>query len=276
VRASDEDNALGEFLRARRERLLPAEVGLGEFGRRRVPGLRREEVAMLAEMSITYYIRLEQGRDRRPSANVVDALARALRLDDAGEHHLRRLAGLAPRESAQPAAVRDELRRLLDLHVNVPAYVMDRVSTVLAANPLAIALHPSHEPGRNLLRDAFLDPVARAGYAPDDLQLLLRDGVAVLRAALLETVDGADDLLAELLESEEFATLWASHEVIEKRAGVQRLLHPEVGPLELDAEVFEVSGGAGQRLVVLHAPPGSASERGLRELAEAHVPAFGS
>jgi transcriptional regulator with XRE-family HTH domain len=241
-----------------------------------VPGLRREEVALLAEMSITYYIRLEQGRDRRPSANVVDALARALRLDDAGDHHLRRLAGLAPRDTVQPAGVRDELRRLLDLHVNVPAYVMDRVSTVLAANQLALALHPSHEPGHNLLRDAFLDPVARAGYAPDDLQLLLRDGVAVLRAALSETVDGADELLAELLETDEFATLWASHDVIEKRAGVQRLLHPEVGPLELDAEVFEVSGGSGQRLVVLHAAPGSASERGLRELAEAHALAFGS
>jgi transcriptional regulator with XRE-family HTH domain len=262
VRPRGDDNALGAFLRARRARLAPADVGFAELGRRRVPGLRREEVATLAEMSVTYYIRLEQGRDRRPSASVVESLGRALRLDDAGVRHLRTLAGLASSGARDaPAEARPELRRLLDLHVSAPAYVMDRLSTVLAANPPAMRLHPSYRPGRNLLRDLFFDAEARAAYAPGELPRLCRDGVAVLR-----TADGADELVAELLGSQEFAALWASHEVIEKSAGALRLIHPEAGTLDLDADVFEVSGAPGQRLVVLHAAPGSASETRLHAL----------
>ncbi len=269
VPARGDDNSLAAFLRARRARLMPAEVGLADGGRRRVPGLRREEVAMLAEMSVTYYVRLEQGRDRRPSGDVVEALGRALRLDDAGARHLRALAGLAPRSAAapEPAGVREQLRRLLDRHVDVPAFVMDRLSGVLAANRLATALHPSYRPGRNLLRDAFLDPHARAGYDPGDLPELLRDGVATLRSARGGGAAGTEALVDELMASPEFAALWASHDVIEKRAGTQRFRHPDAGALELDAEVFEVSGAPGQRLVVLHAAPGSASEQRLRALA---------
>jgi transcriptional regulator with XRE-family HTH domain len=270
VRARSDENALGTFLRARRARLSPADVGLAQAGRRRVPGLRREEVATLADMSITYYVRLEQGRDRRPSRDVVDALGRALRLDDAELRHLRALAGRPSRGAAEPrtpVGVGEGLRRLLDAHVAAPAFVMDRLSRVLAANPLATALHPSYRPGRNLLRDAFLDADARGRYAPEDLRQVLRDGVAVLRAARLDAADGVDDLVEELMRSDEFASLWASHDVIEKRAGVQRLLHPEVGPLELEAEVFDVSGAAGQRLVVMHAAPGSESARRLGALA---------
>jgi transcriptional regulator with XRE-family HTH domain len=263
-----ENNALGAFLRARRARLAPAEVGLGELGRRRVPGLRREEVALLADLSVTYYVRLEQGRDRRPSADVIDALGRALRLDDAGARHLRALAGLAQPSAGEAPPVRDQLRRLLERHVSTPAYVMDRLSTVLAANALARRLHPSYAPGRNVLRDLFLDPEARAVYAPEDVPGLERDGVAVLRAAQLDAERGVDELVAELQASEAFAALWASHEVIEKRAGVLRLAHPEAGRLELDADVFDVSGAPGQRLVVLHPAPGGESERRLHALAD--------
>jgi hypothetical protein len=202
---------------------------------------------------------------------VVAALGRALRLDDAGVRHLRALAGLAPRSAGEASDVRPELRRLLDRHVAAPAYVMDHLSGVLVANRLAMLVHPSYRPGRNLLRDVFLDPAARAGYDPDDLPRILRDAVAVLRTARLDAAAGADALVTELLDSPAFAELWASHEVIEKRAGVQRLVHPDAGPLVLDAEVFEVTGAVGQRLVVLHAAPGSASERGLRLLAERAV-----
>ncbi|HEY4278780.1 MAG TPA: helix-turn-helix transcriptional regulator [Conexibacter sp.] len=266
--AYDDDTTLAAFLRARRARLMPSEVGLADGARRRVPGLRREEVAMLAELSVTYYVRLEQGRDRRPSGDVVEALGRALQLDDAAARHLRVLAGVAPRPAAEagPPAVRDELRRLLELHVAVPAFVIDRCSDVLAANRLATALHPSYQPGRNLLRDVFLDPQARAAYDDSDLPALLRDGVAALRATRASGAAGTDALVADLMASAEFAALWASHEVIEKRAGSQRFRHPEAGPLELDAEVFEISGTPGQRLVVFHPAPGSVSEQRLRAL----------
>ena len=202
---------------------------------------------------------------------MVEALGRALRLDDAGARHLRALAGLPSGPAATPApdAVRDELRRLLERHVDVPAYVMDGLSNVLAANELAAALHPSYRPGRNLLRDIFLDPDAQAAYDGADLSDMQRSGVAVLRSTLVERVRGAEELRSELMDDPGFAGLWAHHDVIEKRSGKLRLAPPEVGELELDAEVFDVSGGSGQRLVVLHAAPGSASERRLDELARA-------
>jgi transcriptional regulator with XRE-family HTH domain len=267
VSAPGEDSSLGAFLRARRARLAPEEVGLADGGRRRVPGLRREEVAMLADLSITYYVRLEQGRDRRPSGDVVEALGRALRLDDASARHLRTLAGVPPRAPADtsPAPVREELRRLLERHVDVPAFVIDPVSEVLAANPLATALHPSYRPGRNLVRDLFLDPEARARYDSDQLPRLQRDAAAGLRAV---TGAAADALVAELTaDSPEFATLWAAHDVAEKAPGSQRFHHPEAGVLDLDGEVFEVSGASGQRLVLLHAAPASRSAARLRALA---------
>jgi transcriptional regulator with XRE-family HTH domain len=267
VPAPGDDSSLAAFLRARRARLAPEEVGLAHGGRRRVPGLRREEVAMLADLSITYYVRLEQGRDRRPSGDVVEALGRALRLDDAGARHLRTLAGVPPLARAiRPAGpVRDELRRLLERHVDVPAFVIDPLSEVLAANALATALHPSYAPGRNLIRDVFLDPEAQARYDLRQVPRLQRDAAAGLRAV---TGADAEALVAELrAASPEFAALWAAHEVAEKAAGSQRFRHPRAGVLDLDGEVFEVSGSPGQRLVLLHAAPGSPSAARLRGLA---------
>ena len=250
--ASD-DTSLAAFLRARRERLIPAQVGLGDGQRRRVPGLRREEVAMLAQLSITYYVRLEQGRDRHPSPEVVGALADALRLDAASSRHLHTLAGL-PGPSSDPPAVRGQLHALLERHLDTPAFVIGPTSEVLAANRLATGLHPSYRVGRNLLADLFLDASARAAYVAQDLPGLMRDGVAGLRVAVAHGAAGGDALLERLRSSAEFTTLWQAHDVIEKRAARQRFRHPRRGVLELEGELFEVSGAAGQRLVVLHAP----------------------
>ena len=187
-------------------------------------------------------------------------------LDGTEQRHLRALAGLPAQGPPLTDDVRPELLRLLDLHVTTPAYVIDRLANVLAANDLARSLHPSLQPGRNLLRDVFLDLDARARYA--ELPRVLRDSVAVLRTASVDDTAGVEELVEELIDSDEFAALWRSHDVIEKQAGTQRLQHPEVGELALDAETFEVSGTPGHRLIVPHAAPGGLTESRLRELSE--------
>jgi transcriptional regulator with XRE-family HTH domain len=263
----DADNRIGEFLRARRERVRPEDVGLPDFGRRRVPGLRREELATLAGVSVDYYVRLEQGRERHPSEQVLDALARALQLDETETAHLQELARPAPRRrraAARPERIRPELQRLLDSWSHTPAWVLGRRMDVLAANAMARAIHSGFTKGHNVIRDAFLDPAMREFY-PDWEQVAL-ESVAALRGSVGPDLDdpALTELVGELsLKSPEFRRMWARHDVREKTHGVKRLNHPLVGELELSYETFTVAGSPGQMLIAYQAEPGSASERAL-------------
>jgi transcriptional regulator with XRE-family HTH domain len=265
------ENRIGEFLRARRELVRPEDVGLHYSSpptRRRVPGLRREELAMLAGVSADYYVRLEQGRDQHPSAQVVDALARALQLDEDATLHLHELAAPAPRRRRRSAArserVRPGVQRLLDAWPESPALIIGRHLDILAANPMAMALNPACHVGTNMVRATFLDPAVRDLYADYDKNAA--DTVASLRASVGPDLDdpGLIDLVGELsLKSETFRKLWARHEVRDKADGDKRFVHPLVGPLDLRYETFAVNGADGQMLIVYHAEPGSPSARAL-------------
>ena len=260
--------ALGDFLRARRALGRPEDLGISTDARRKVEGLRREELAFLAGISLAYYVRLEQGRDHNPSRQVLDALARALQLDEAAAEHLRRLAAPQPpmrRRPSRPERVSPTLLDLLERSIGAPAFVMGRRLDVLAANELATALHPSFRQGRNLARAAFLDDGARAYYS--ELDRVQADTVGALRS--LAGDDLEDQRLTELvgelsLKSAEFRRLWARHEVRAKLGGTKRFDHPLVGSLELTYEAFEVAGAARQMLIAYHARPGSDDERALR------------
>ena len=262
-----DDNRIGQFLRARRERVRPEDVGLPDFGRRRVPGLRREELATLAGVSADYYVRLEQGRERHPSEQVIDALARALRLDDDATAHLHDLARPEPRRRRarkRAERVRPELLRLMEAWAHTPALITGRHVDVLAANSLATAMHGGFAPGNNLVRTLFLDPAARERYP--DWDDVARDTVAALRASVGPDLDDPHltDLVGELsLKSERFRSLWARHDVREKTHGTKRFVHPQVGELTLHYETFAVAGTSGQVLSVYHADPGSPTEQAL-------------
>lgn len=268
---TDAENVLGQFLRARRERVRPEDVGLQATGRRRVAGLRREELAALAGISIDYYVRLERGRDRHPSSVVVGALARVLQLDAAGTAHLHELAQPAAFDAApkrQAEEVRPAVARLIDTWTDQPAFVLGRHLQVLRANALAETLNPGFTGGTNLVRYVFLDPRARERYA--DWRSIAIDAVATLRGAAGPDLDdpALTELVGELsLKSDEFRRMWARHDVQEKTTGRKRYLHPHVGLLTLDFESFAVSGSPGQVLIVYSAPPGSDDERALKLLA---------
>jgi transcriptional regulator with XRE-family HTH domain len=265
------DNRIGEFLRARRELVSPEDVGLPDLGRRRVPGLRREELATLAGVSVDYYVRLEQGRERHPSEQVVEALARALQLDADATTHLHELARPAPRRrrtARRQERVRPQLLQLLDAWPNTPAFVVGRHMDILAANQLGSALHGGFKKGANMVRLVFLDPEAREIYP--DWEEVARDTVAVLRGRVGPDVDDPrlTDLVGELsLKSDEFRRLWARHDVREKTHGVKRYTHPLVGELELRYESFTVAGAPDQMLIVYLAEPGSDTERALALMA---------
>ena len=261
--------ALGDFLRARRELVRPADVGLPGGGLRRVPGLRREEVAMLAGISAEYYLRLEQGRDRTPSAQVVQALARVLRLDEEGAAHLAELARPSARARRERPAeqVPAGIAMLLGT-LNVPAFVVNRYRDVLAANPLATALSPLMEPGTNRLVVLFTDPRA-AEYHPD-LDENLGNVVAQLRAEMGADTDDPrlQSLIGELsLKSERFRKLWARHDVHRAGSDTGLVRHPDVGELRLRREKLAVVGSDGLQLVMYHAEPGSPAADGLTLLA---------
>lgn len=250
---------LGAFLRARRAGVRPDDVGLTSFGPRRVAGLRREEVAGLAQMSVDYYVRLEQGRERHPSQQVVEALARALLLDDDGRAHLQRLSAQAPGRSRKtgPDRVDPALHELVSAWPGTPALVLGPAFDVLAANPLAEALFEGIS-SSNLAVKVFLDPSARSFYA--DWPSAAAGTVAAFRLA--QGVWGDAPRVAEVLElllreSPEFGRLWARHEVRAKSAEVKRFVHPDVGPLTLRVQSFDVRSAPGQELVVYHAQPGS-------------------
>jgi transcriptional regulator with XRE-family HTH domain len=263
---------LGDYLRARRERIQPADVGLPGGGRRRVPGLRREEVALLSGISVEYYLRLEQGRDQHPSDQVLDSLARALLLDPDAETYLHELAR-PPRAASRRRAVRPErvdagVRGLIDNWTTTPALVHGRTMTTLAANPIAVALSPYFAPGVNTLRAAFLEPEMRVFYR--DWEAMTAKSVAYLRSLVGAAVDdpGLVELVGELsVRSERFRTLWARQDVRRKTSGTSPLLHPQVGPLELRYEKLALPGSPGQALVVYHAEPGSDTYERLQLLA---------
>ncbi|MEE6265953.1 helix-turn-helix transcriptional regulator [Streptomyces noursei] len=271
---------LGDFLRSRRARIQPEEVGLPGHGRRRVPGLRREEVAQLAGVSVDYYIRLEQGRGPSVSDAVLDAVGRVLRLDDTEQEYLRRVARpaagraaarRAPAGGAAPQQVRPGLRLLLDTVDRAPAFVLGRRMDVLAWNDLGdavVGFSRMAPEDRNMPRQVFLDPRARELYP--DWAAVAAETVAHLR---LDAGQHPHDvqlttLVGELsLRSEDFRRLWADHQVREKSYGVKRLHHPVVGELELPYETLAVPGEAGQLLVVYTAEPGSRTAERLQLLA---------
>ncbi|MEU8029405.1 helix-turn-helix transcriptional regulator [Streptomyces sp. NPDC049099] len=264
---------LADFLRRGRTRLDPSDVGLAPGARRRTPGLRREEVASLAGMSVDYYTRLEQSRGPRPSRQMLAALARALRLRDDERDHLFHLAGEEPpRRDATSAHVRPGLLLVLDRLHDTPAQVLTDCGEVLAQNAMSKALtgdatvRPPRE--RNLIRRFFLDPATRGLFPPEDLPELARAHVADLRRVAAARPDDPQPaaLVAELRSaSEEFARLWEAHEVAGRRSARKRFRHPVVGLLELDCEVLLHHGH--RQLLVLHtARPGTEAHDRLQLL----------
>ncbi len=278
----DHRDEVRDFLASRRARLSPTDVGLPPAtGRRRVVGLRRDEVAVLAGVSSEYYARLERGNLAGASDSVLDAVAAALRLDEAEQLHLRNLAQAANRPARQrrpttkPTGVPSSLRRVLDSMVTSPAYVRDSRMDIVAANALGRALHaPVFRYARatgtapNTARFAFLDAAGRDFYP--DWERVGRDCVAALHAAAGHNPydKPLTDLVGELsTRSEAFRSLWATHDVRLHRTGVKRLRHPDVGVLELDYDVMEVIQQPGLLLIAYSAAPGTPAADGLALLA---------
>ncbi|MEU7408816.1 helix-turn-helix transcriptional regulator [Streptomyces sp. NPDC042638] len=284
----DAPSELGEFLKSRRAAVRPEDVGLTTAPeRRRVAGLRREELALLAGVSITHYTRLEQGRATGVSDSVLDAVARTLRLTEDETDHLRDLARPALR--CRPAAPRAEqatpsARQLLAAMTDIPALILDRRGDVLAWNRLGHVLLAGHLPWEspktpaarpNLIRMLFLDERYRERYA--DWKEEAHLAVASLRLVAGRHPD--DRALAELIGrlsilSDEFTALWARHPVRTCTSGRKSLHHPEVGPLELSFENLTLPGSAGQRLITYTAEPGTPSDAALRLLASTAAPAL--
>jgi transcriptional regulator with XRE-family HTH domain len=274
--ATADANVLGRYLRVRRALARPDAAGVPDQGNRRVPGLRREEVAFLAGVSSDYYIRLEQGRDRHPSDQVLLAIARALQLDEDAAAYLLQLAkppGPRGGRTRTPEQVGDGIRTLISSWPLIPAYVHGEYMDILAANNLATALCPFITPGRNAILDAFTEPEMRA-LRPD------WDTMAARAVPHLRSIAGADtgnprlvELVGELsLRSERFRTLWARQDVKHKTTGTSLFNHPKVGPLELNYERLLIPGSGMQALVTYHAQPGSESEEHLRLLASISAP----
>jgi transcriptional regulator with XRE-family HTH domain len=273
----DQRSDIRDFLTSRRAKITPERAGLASYGSRRVPGLRRAEVAQLAGVSVEYYSRLERGSLTGVSDSVLDALARALDLDDAERAHLYDLARAAgptarKRRRSVPKGVRANVQRLIDAMTETPAVVMNGRTDVLAANQLGQALFapvfdgPIRPP--NFARFNFLDSRARDFWAEWDR--IADDTVELLRAqAGRDPYDKAlTDLIGELAtRSEEFRTRWAAHDVRLHRAGIKHLRHPVIGDLHLTFEVMELVADDGLRLVAYGTEPGTASEDGLRLLA---------
>lgn len=260
------DPDLGDFLRARRGRVCPHDAGLPGHGVRKVSGLRREEVAVLASISVDYYTRLEQGRERHPSPQVLDALADTLALDEDARVHLFRLAGLVATRPASRSlpTVHPDLARLLDAWPATPAFVLGPALDVLGGNPLARALFGGFAEPHNLVRMVFCDPYARPFYV--DWERTAETTVGALRASTTSFPD--DPHIAELVAEVEaaspaFAELWHRQDIRVKRREVKRLHHQDVGRLELSYETFAVLSAPGQQLVVYQAEPGARSAHGL-------------
>ncbi len=265
---SSTENRLGEFLRARRDLVSPESAGLPVTGHRRVPGLRREEVAMLAGISADYYLRLEQGRDTSPSLSVLESVARVLQLDDDATAYLLSLAEPRPRRRRPPR--REQVPpgvAMLVGTLDLPAFVEGRYFDVLAANRLAAALSPRLVTGANRLRDVFLDQAERDLYP--DWEGATAQLVAGFRQSVGTSTDDQRfiDLVGELsLASPRFRTLWARHDVRTREGAPMVLEHPQVGQLRLYREKLAISGATGQMLVLYHADPASPEAEKLRLL----------
>jgi len=262
-------DGLAEALRTARGRLHPPDVGLPAGTRRRVPGLRREEVAHLAGVSVDYLTRLEQGRGPHPSTQVLGALARALRLGDDERAHLFHLAGAEPpRPGTIDGAVRASTLRLMDRLTDLPALVMDAKGDILAWNPLAAALlgdfsaWPPHQ--RNIAWQRFLGDKGRVSLAEDEAEAAEDGVVASLRAVAARYPDpGLGRLVAELRAgSTRFARLWAEVRVEEQRSRTKTIHHPDLGRITLDCDVLHLPD-TDQRLVVYSAAPGTPAAQAL-------------
>jgi transcriptional regulator with XRE-family HTH domain len=259
---------LAGFLRTRRSRIAPSAAGIPTDSRRRVEGLRREEVAHLSGVSVDYYVRLEQGRATQPSDQVLDALARILGLDETERGHLYRLARQRrPRAKSPSGRLRPELLRVLDLVTDAPALIMDHRLDVVAGNRLARLLYGREMPGVNTARHIFLEEAERGLFA--DWENCTLDVVGHLRLAAGKYPD--DPRLASLIGelamgSERFRRLWARADVRARTQGRKAYRHPMVGLLELHQENFALPDDSGLELLVLSAASGSPTEDGLRLL----------
>jgi transcriptional regulator with XRE-family HTH domain len=268
----DPANDIAEFLTSRRAKVTPEQVGLPTYGARRVKGLRREEVASLAGVSVEYYRRLERGNVSGVSEGVLEALARALQLDDAERAHLHDLArAVSPvarkRRRATQQRVRPAVQQIVD-GMTTPAIVRNSRVEYLSANALGRALYApvfeSREQPANSARFTFLDPAAQDFYA--DWERTAKDLVAHLRSEAGRNPYDRDlsDLVGELsTRSAEFRTWWAAHNVRYHQTGTKRLHHPIVGDLELSYEVMELSADTGLTISVYGAEPGSATQQAL-------------
>ncbi|MFD3374225.1 helix-turn-helix domain-containing protein [Streptomyces sp. NPDC058697] len=269
---TDGPNLLGDYVRARRELVTPEQVGIPAMGVRRVPGLRREEVAMLAGISADYYLRLEQGRDRNPSVQVLESLARVLRLDDDATAYLLRLGADRTRRRQRrrrKETVPPGIAKLVAM-LPLPATVEGRYFDVLAANALATALSPRLVVGANRLRDVFLDPAEQALYP--DWENATVGMVAGFRESVGTDTDDPRfiELVGELcLASPRFSRLWARHDVEACEGAPKHMDHPQVGGLRLNRERLGIGGAAGQMLVVYHPDPGTDNADKLALLASA-------
>lgn len=259
---------LGSFLRAMRERLSPEAAGLPGGGQRRTPGLRRQEVAELAAVSIDWYIRLEQGRAVTPGASVLDGIAAALRLSDSERAHLHLLArGAQPPARSAPAPLSPSMGAILDGMPLLPAYVMDLRGDVLARNGAAAALFGEQfTPGVNTARLIFLDAATRATQL--DWDQIARETVGNLRLNLARHPD--DIPLRALIDelrtaSAEFAAWWDDHTVRDRQHGHKRISHPALGDLTLNYDTLVSPDGSDHRLFVL-TPANPATEAALRTL----------
>jgi transcriptional regulator with XRE-family HTH domain len=271
----EKSNDLGAFLSARRALVTPEQAGLPDVGVRRVPGLRREEVALLAGISADYYLRLERGRDRKPSVQVLESIARVLQLDDEHLAYLVALAADAPRKRRrrpQKETVPTGALNLLGSLVQ-PAFIEGRYFDILASNRLARALSPGLAVGGNQLRDLFLNPAEQAHFP--DWQDITECYIASLRQAVGTDIDDPRfiELTGELaLASDLFRRLWARHEVRRQTGSRVRFNHPQVGQLVLNRERLSIGGAEGQMLVVFHPDAGSSNAEKLALLASSDLP----
>ncbi len=263
---------LAAFLRARRARVSPRDAGLPEMGRRRTPGLRRQEVAQLAGMSVDYYIRLEQGRGPRPSRQVLSALARALMLSADERDYLFRTVGEAPPQRARPSReIRPGIRHLLDGMPATPAYVVDAAYNVLAWNQLAVHFigNLAGHADRNMIRWTFRRSPADSIWSDEHFLGFTRSTVADLRAGYARYPGDPEiqSLVTEMLAlCPRFAEMWAAHEVEVRGPMLKRVNHPQAGPLEFECQVLHIAE-TGQRLIAYCATPGSATEEAFIQLA---------
>jgi transcriptional regulator with XRE-family HTH domain len=260
------DDNLGAFLRARRNAAAAENYPFASLTARRVPGLRREEVAELAGLSTDYYVRLEQGREKHPSEQVVAALGAALKLTKHQDDHLRLLAGLAPQAVAATASIDPTLAHMLGAWSGAAAFILDPLLNFTQLNPLATELFSSFADHRNLVRNVFLDPAGKRFFV--DWRRAAESSVGSLRATMHQhhNAQERDALVAELRTDAEFERLWQKYDISPKTQETKLLRHERVGEIVINFHAFQVMSAPGQLLVVYQPDPGSVSETRLLSL----------